>query len=160
MGERRSRRRALVLAGLWLIAAPLAGCLHPVKHNQAAALPEAASTAAPKAPEGAAPETGAPGVASLPPIDDDPDHMMGKDTAALRALLGAPGFLRRDNPAQLWRYVGQGCMLDIYLYRSGPAGTYVVRHLAARPSPVGGPAVSARACLGALLRAHRRAGPG
>ncbi len=94
-------------------------------------------------------------MASLPPPDDDPDHLMGLDASALRARLGAPSFLRRDNPAQLWRYAGQGCLLELYLYRSGPTDTYVVRHVAARPSPAGAAAVSARGCLAGLLRAHR-----
>ena len=154
-GARRGAIPLLIVAG-----ALLAGCLHPVKKPGGAAPAEAA--AAVSGPQAAGQPTGtAPSnVASLPPVDDDPAHLMGKDAAALRAILGAPRFLRRDNPAQLWRYATAGCVLELYLYQSDTAGTYVVRHLAARPVPADGAPVSERSCLGALLRAHQRAAPG
>ncbi len=150
MGEFGARRAAWRLVPL-LAAFVLSGCLHPVTKPQAAA------------PAGAADAVdagSAPSVASLPPVDDDPDHLMGKDAAALRAMLGAPGFLRRDNPAQLWRYAATGCMLELYLYRSGPSGAYVVRHVSARPVPADGFDVSKRTCLGELLRARQKSAQG
>ncbi len=65
--------------------------------------------------EPAAPET-PPEPPPPPPIDDDPDQVMGLDHGALRALLGAPGFTRREAAAQVWQYRARACVLDIFLY--------------------------------------------
>jgi hypothetical protein len=160
MTETGARRAALRLMVPALAAAALTGCLRPEKSAGGAAAPAAvAATAGPEA-AGPAPAGRAVDMARLPPGDDNPERLMGLDAAALRAMLGAPRFLRRDNPAQLWRYAAAGCVLELYLYRSGPGGEYVVRHLAARPVPADGAAVSERSCLGALLRAHRAGAAG
>jgi hypothetical protein len=89
-----------------------------------------------------------------PPIDDDPERLLGLDAAALRALLGTPGFVRRDSPAELWRYTNKSCLLDLFLYRTEASGVYVVRHLTARPAQEDARqrSITARACLGGLLR--------
>ena len=106
--------------------------------------------------------TGAPGqtARAVPgPVNDDPARLLGLDPSALRAMLGEPGFMRRDNPAQLWRYAGADCVLDLFLYRAAPSGAFIVRHFEARaasqkPSAA---SVNPRACLGALLRARQSA---
>jgi len=97
-----------------------------------------------------------------PPVNDDPRRLIGLDQNAVQRLLGAPSFLRKDLPAQLWRYAARGCVLDIFLYGATRNGPFVVKHLSARaagPGPIAAPQnaaeINPRACLGALLRARR-----
>jgi hypothetical protein len=122
---------AIVLAGCGSLADPAEAGLEGAGHAQRAAIPPAP-----------------------PPLDDDPERLLGLDAAALRALLGTPGFVRRDSPAELWRYANKSCLLDLFLYRTETSGVYVVRHLTARPAQEDARqrAITARACLGALLR--------
>jgi hypothetical protein len=93
--------------------------------------------------------------------DEDPNRIMGMDQDGLQKLLGTPAFMRRDAAAQLWRYTGGGCVLDMFLYRNESNGPFVVRHLTARTMTGGAPAsprtgaeINPRACLGALLQAR------
>jgi hypothetical protein len=76
-------------------------------------------------------------------------------------MLGTPAFMRRDASAQLWRYTTRSCVLDLFLYRNGASGPFVVKHLTARAATGAAPATAAsgteinpRACFGALLRAR------
>jgi hypothetical protein len=88
-------------------------------------------------------------------INDDPRRLLGLDTKSLTVLLGAPGFTRRDPPAQLWRYRDKSCILDLYLYEISKKITgSTVRHYEARsPSNTYMPA---RTCFRALLTARTR----
>jgi hypothetical protein len=85
------------------------------------------------------------------PIDDNPGRLMGLDQGALRTLLGKPGFVRRDDPARMWRYRHASCVLDLFLYaetiQSSPS--FRVRHVEARAN--GPSSASTRTCLRALL---------
>ena len=87
-------------------------------------------------------------------VEDDPDRLRGLDRTSLEALLGEPGFIRRDEPARIWRYRHESCVLDLFLYaepgRDGPS--YRVRHVEARAGERR--AASARGCLRALLIAR------
>ena len=85
------------------------------------------------------------------PVDDDPDQLLGLDAEALRALLGKPGFVRRDDPARMWRYRHAGCVLDLFLYAEtgAPVPSARVRHVEARAHDL--ETASTRACLRALL---------
>lgn len=87
------------------------------KGDEAAAPAPAAET---KTPEVSQSETT---LASLPPappepppVDDDPGQVMGLDRAGLAALLGKPGFTRREAGAQVWQYRLRRCVLDVFLY--------------------------------------------
>ncbi len=88
---------------------------------------------------------------SVWPIDDDPGRLLGLDRRALRALLGKPGFVRRDDPARMWRYRHATCLLDLFLYADGGASapSFRVRHVEARAGDSN--AVSPRICLRTLL---------
>lgn len=82
----------------------------------------------------------------------NPNNLIGLDRAAVTGLLGTPGFVRRDRAAQMWRYIDDSCVLDLYLYARAadePETTasvqhYDVRSRNARP-------VTSQACVGALL---------
>ncbi len=95
-----------------------------------------------------------------PPINDDPRQLLALDGQGLAKLLGKPGFVRRDPPAQLWRYRNRVCILDLYLYRAEADGEIrmAVRHFEARS--LSKTSTSPRRCLGALLTDRRDRKPG
>ncbi len=100
------------------------------------------------------PADGSAAAAFVQPIDDDPGRLLGLDRKALRALLGKPGFVRRDDPARMWRYRHANCVLDLFLYAKAgaPAPSFRVRHVEARAGDL--QATSTRRCLRALLVAR------
>jgi hypothetical protein len=77
---------------------------------------------------------------------------MGLARGEVEELLGEPGLVRREAPAEVWQYQSGGCVLDVFLYEA--AAEYEVVYLEART----GKAVTAAAavCLGAVLDEHRR----
>ena len=96
-------------------------------------------------------------VARLPPppeIDDDPEQVMGLDSGALEALLGAPGFVREDAAAQVWQYRGAGCVLDAFLYSDGLAEPYRVTYYEIRGDD--GTDGAKRRCFRSLLPEPKR----
>ncbi len=46
-------------------------------------------------------------------------QLNGLSAAELKAAFGDPTLLRRDGPAQLWQYAGNGCVLHVFLYEDG-----------------------------------------
>src|SRR5437867_9484655 len=53
------------------------------------------------------------------PPPPDPVHsasILGLDSGAVRKLLGEPGLIRRDEPAEVWQYRTASCVLDVVLY--------------------------------------------
>ncbi|HVI51052.1 MAG TPA: hypothetical protein VM661_07580 [Candidatus Sulfotelmatobacter sp.] len=48
--------------------------------------------------------------------DQDADRFKGKSDKEILAFLGEPSFRRREAPAEVWQYYGQGCVLDLFLY--------------------------------------------
>ena len=63
-------------------------------------------------------------------------QLKGLTPVQLRQVLGAPGFQRRDAPAEIWQYRGAGCTLDLFLYDDS-AGQKVVHWSVRSPSRVG-----------------------
>ena len=64
--------------------------------------------------------------------------IVGLDGGAVRKLLGEPGLIRRETPAEVWQYRTAGCVLDVVLYdqASGPRVVYTeARTPAAEPAP-------------------------
>jgi hypothetical protein len=45
-----------------------------------------------------------------------PGDLTGIESSALQRLLGTPGLVRKDYPAEVWQYRNPSCVLDIYLY--------------------------------------------
>ena len=64
--------------------------------------------------------------------------ILGLDGAEVRLLLGDPGLIRRETPAEVWQYRTAGCVLDVVLYdqESGARGVYAeARTPRAEPAP-------------------------
>ena len=74
---------------------------------------------------------------------------MDLEGAALEALLGEPGFRREELNAQVWQYLGEGCVLDVYLYADDATAPYRVAHYEVRAEAVDGGAE--RRCFRGLL---------
>jgi hypothetical protein len=56
------------------------------------------------------------GMATLPPVNDDPRQLMGLDRESLNEMLGEPALVRRDGDAEVWQYRADRCVLDLFLY--------------------------------------------
>ena len=105
-----------------------------------------------------------PGIAPLPAqpspepafvADLDPMALLGLARADVAALLGPPGLLRRDPPAEMWQYRNEACVLHLFLYAVGADTGYEVRHVELR-GRAGAP-VPAR-CFAALINAPGHTG--
>ena len=134
----------VLAAGLALSACQTGRSAPPVlTPAQATVTPTAAPVAAVTAP--------APRVAALPPVDDDPNKLLGLNRDGLSALLGTPDLIRRDAPAEIWQYLASDCVFDVVLYQRG--ADYAVSYLEARDATAA--VLPARTCLNQLLRARQ-----
>ena len=90
------------------------------------------------------------------PPPPDPVHsasILGLDSGAVRKLLGEPGLIRRETPAEVWQYRTASCVLDVVLYdqASGPRVVYTeARTPTAEPT-------QADPCLSEVLTKRRSA---
>jgi len=90
------------------------------------------------------------------PPPPDPVHsasILGLDSGAVRKLLGEPGLIRRETPAEVWQYRTASCVLDVVLYdqASGPRVVYTeARTPTAEPT-------QADPCLSDVLTKRRSA---
>lgn len=100
-----------------LAALVVAGCTETVE-SDTTPQEEAAAAESVDTPENppASPSMPYSGMAVLPPIDDDPQQLMGLDRDALNEKLGEPALIRRDGDAEVWQYRGDRCVLDLFLY--------------------------------------------
>lgn len=94
--------------------------------------------------------TGTEAHAKLPPINDDPQQLIGLGPKGLADRLGSPGFVRRDGAAEIWQYLADSCILDVFLYRDQQALSVDYIELRGR----GAAGVSRRDCFRNMLRAH------
>jgi hypothetical protein len=130
---------------------------------QATVPPPAAETAAEPAPADASESDNSPAAraarlagrapmeASREPMPRDLPRLVGLSREAVTDLLGAAGFVRRDGPVQIWRYTGDECFLDVFLFRE--ADSFRVNHVEAR-SKTAGP-VPVYPCYQRLVAARR-----
>lgn len=58
------------------------------------------------------------------------DKLMGLESEAVRAALGAPARIRDEDTARIYQYVGGDCVLDLFLYQA--EGSYRVTYAEAR----------------------------
>lgn len=100
-----------------IVAAWLAGC--------------AASTPSDETADAAMSPKTAGRVAMAPPRtpavpDTDPAQLRGMQAAMLRDLLGAPGLIRHEPPAEVWLYTAGSCIFHVFLYDDAGTGVYRV----------------------------------
>lgn len=77
------------------------------------------------------------------------DRVLGRDEAALVALLGKPDAEVREGAARKLQFAGPFCVLDAYLYPMG-AGAPRVTHIDARQHD--GSGIDQASCVAALSR--------
>ena len=88
------------------------------------------------------------------PPPPDPIHsasILGLDSGAVRKLLGEPGLIRRDKPAEVWQYRTASCVLDVVLYDQA-SGSRVVYTEARTPTAE---PTQADPCLSDVLTTRR-----
>ncbi len=106
-------------------------------------------------PEGASPARNAERAAEnaalpkAPPIDDDPNRLIGLEPDELAETLGTPELIRQEAPAEIWQYRIGACVFDIFLYDRR------VAYLEARDRQAH--VLDTRSCLNQLLRARMQA---
>jgi hypothetical protein len=123
MGEGASRRRTPGLAIIVLLAGCAGGYHGPSAQGNTGSSPVYAGlTAASSTTSGST---------ATPPGD-----LIGMEAPALQTLFGTPGLVRKDDPAEVWQYRNQDCVLDIYLYPDHDRLT--VAHAEARAPKVKG----------------------
>ena len=83
-----------------------------------------------------------------------PERLMRLSGDELKALLGSPGFVRRDPPAEIWQYGTASCVLDVFLYAEAKGGPHRVSHFEFRGRSVEG--VAPADCYRQLLAARAR----
>ncbi|MCF3627849.1 hypothetical protein RJ527_07215 [Thalassospiraceae bacterium LMO-SO8] len=135
------RRRLLVPLILGLA---LAGCAGDGMAPPASSGPPAAagsSGAAPAEPE----------VAALPPLPRIAvQAVLGYSRPDLVAAFGAPAFSRIDKGAEILRFQGEGCVLDVFLYKDAKDAAARVAHVEARDEA--GKATDRQSCVDATPR--------
>ena len=80
-------------------------------------------------------------------------NLLGANPTKLEQWLGKPGMVRLDDPAQVWQYRGQGCVVDVYLY-PGSDGM-AVSHAEARSQKYTGDPINP--CLAVLSQSRHKA---
>ncbi len=86
---------------------------------------------------------GASAPAALRPSPGEAPGLVGQPSAQVVRTLGPAAFVRRDGAAEIWRYAGDDCFLDLFLFRDG--GESKVAYVEARPR--GEKRVSAAVCF-------------
>lgn len=102
-------------------------------------------------PLATAPEAASEGRVVAAIVRADPHKLIGLERAQLTEFLGAPRFVRRDGPAQMWRYVGESCVLDVFMY--GEDGALRARYYDVRSLTTA--RVSPQACVSLLMSNSR-----
>lgn len=110
--DRSCRRRGLAAVPVLAAVLALSGCTATAP-DPSIARTAAATSARPAFPTGS--------------------RLVGMDSRQVEGLLGSPVMLRREQPAQYWRYSHDGCAIDMFLYADPGTGTLRVAHVAVRP---------------------------
>ncbi|MBI3453343.1 MAG: hypothetical protein HY057_11075 [Rhodospirillales bacterium] len=98
-------------------------------------------------------------LAALPPpsrAPDDAHRLVGYGFEQLQDALGPAPFVRRDGPAQIWRYEADECYFDVFLYR-GKSGLRVT-HVETRARGIA--PVATGACYDRIIALRRPAPAG
>lgn len=86
----------------------------------------------------------------LPPISAQ--AVLGYSRPDLVATFGAPAFSRVDKGAEILRFRGEGCVLDVFLYKDAKDAAARVAHFEARDNA--GKAADRQACINRTPRAR------
>tara|TARA_R100001039_G_C1812746_1_gene84065 strand:+ start:414 stop:830 length:417 start_codon:yes stop_codon:yes gene_type:complete len=86
----------------------------------------------------------------LPPISAQ--AVLGYSRPDLVATFGAPAFSRVDKGAEILRFRGEGCVLDVFLYKDAKDAAARVAHFEARDEA--GKAADRQACVNRTPRAR------
>ncbi|MBM3598638.1 MAG: hypothetical protein FJX35_10525 [Alphaproteobacteria bacterium] len=151
----RGLAAAVLLAGLSACVAPRQSDLTSAP---ATALPNTGADGAQTASLVVRPDTQMP---REEPRRADPKTLVGLTGKQVAELLGRPGFVRRDAPAEVWQYRGADCVLDIFLYAEplGADGGTKVHHVELRARQMAQP--SPPSCFDGMLgRARKASFPG
>ncbi|MBI1244566.1 MAG: hypothetical protein GC202_06140 [Alphaproteobacteria bacterium] len=66
--------------------------------------------------------------------------IIGLDKPAVISRFGEAAFVRRDGPAEVWRYRAPECFLELFIYRERDGSQHVThvdaRNFAGKPLPV------------------------
>lgn len=91
--------------------------------------------------------------APVEPAREFPEPTILTDLSAdkVTSLLGAPGFKRMDDPAEIWQYKAENCIMDLYLYDSLDHLGRSVAHYEIRLQP--GKNITAKSCFASVIRA-------
>ncbi|MDF3073312.1 MAG: hypothetical protein K0S54_979 [Alphaproteobacteria bacterium] len=87
--------------------------------------------------------------AAVAPATGGPTRLHNLNSTQIVAMLGEPGFKREENPAQIWRYRSEACVLELMLYRLDR--DLQVRHVEARDEKF--KAVAQNACIESIVAA-------
>ena len=95
--------------------------------------------------------------ASAEPERKFPEPSVLTDLSAdkVTSLLGVPGFKRQDDPAEIWQYRAENCIMDLYLYESLENVGRSVAHYEMRFSP--GKQMTAESCFVSVIKAAESA---
>ncbi|MGE0659561.1 MAG: hypothetical protein AB7O63_08715 [Reyranellaceae bacterium] len=96
--------------------------------------------------------TGGPRTAALGPATGGPTRLNDLSSTQVVAMLGEPAFRREENPAQIWRYRGETCVLELMLYKLD--ADLKVRHVEARDEKFR--AVAQNACIDSIAASRRK----
>jgi hypothetical protein len=115
--------RGWARAGVTVLALALAACGTPRHAPEPAAKPATEQAEAPPRqsvlPEAERLAAASPADVAAAPALPGPERLAGLTAPDLSALLGPPGFVRRDPPAEVWQYGTETCVLDLFLYADG-----------------------------------------
>ena len=78
-----------------------------------------------------------------------PTKLHNLSSTQIVAMLGEPGFKREENPAQIWRYRSEACVLELMFYRLDR--DLQVRHVEARDEKF--KAVAQSSCIESIVAA-------
>lgn len=80
----------------------------------------------------------------------DPATLIGQTREDVTGLLGEPVFVRRDPPAEFWRYRHRTCVLELFFFERD--GQHRLDHMATRQSALSATEDARKAqCLQALI---------
>lgn len=92
-----------------------------------------------------------PEIAALPPLPRlAVQAVLGYSRPDLVSAFGAPAFSRIDKGAEILRFRGEGCVLDVFLYKDAKDAAARVAHVEARDAA--GKATDRQSCVNATPR--------